>query len=271
MISSKIKGYLFGVISAIAYGTCALFGKHLYAEGMSPLSVLFYRYLLGAVLLGVYMLMQGRPFRIKLKDIPYVIGGGFFLFVTCTMWFFCFSVMDSGIGASIMFIYPILVVLIMAIGFGEKITVSTGIGIVLSFAGVAFLCYPGPGAKVTLAGVLYVLISAVSYSVYIVSVRVSRLKDMESDTLTFYVMLSGAAMLLLSLRGGYDLQMIRSWSALGSALGLAFVPALTAFLFQAVSIRRIGATRTSILGALEPLTAVFVGVFVFHETFTIYM
>ena len=58
MINNKTKGFLLGAIAAASYGMNPLFTLPLYSAGMSVDSVLFYRYALAIVVLGIMMKMQ---------------------------------------------------------------------------------------------------------------------------------------------------------------------------------------------------------------------
>ena len=267
-MNGTVKGYLLGIIAAITYGMNPLFGLHLYRDGLLPGSVLFYRFLFASILLGGIMLIRKDSFRLPKHQFFHVLAGGLLLAASCNTWYLSFQIMDSGIGAAIMFVYPIMVAAIMVIGFKEKLTGRTIAGVLLALIGVAVLCRPGEGAKINVAGVVYVLISSLTYAVYIVEVKVSRLKEMQPETLTFYAMVIGCLYFLVFLGFGRNLQMLPSFTALGNALGLAFFPSLLSFLLMAIAIRYIGATKTAILGALEPATAVCIGLFVFGEKFT---
>ena len=57
-----------------------------------------------------------------------------------------------------------------------------------------------------------------------------------------------------------------SWFYVG---WLAIVPAILALVMMVYAAKYIGSTPTAIMGALEPLTAVLIGVFLFGEVFTI--
>ena len=256
-MNGTVKGYLLGIIAAITYGMNPLFGLHLYRDGLLPGSVLFYRFLFASILLGGIMLIRKDSFRLPKHQFFHVLAGGLLLAASCNTWYLSFQIMDSGIGAAI-----------MVIGFKEKLTGRTIAGVLLALIGVAVLCRPGEGAKINVAGVVYVLISSLTYAVYIVEVKVSRLKEMQPETLTFYAMVIGCLYFLVFLGFGRNLQMLPSFTALGNALGLAFFPSLLSFLLMAIAIRYIGATKTAILGALEPVTAVCIGLFVFGEKFT---
>ncbi len=270
MVSPSFKGYFCGILSGIAYGMNPLFGKHLYAEGMGALSMLFYRFLFAAILLAALLLCQKKSFRVPVNHLSFLAVGGFLLSISCIFWFLSFQIMSSGVAATILFLYPIMVAVIMGVGYHEKITWSVFAGILLALAGVGLLsCGNSPGTVVNFRGVFYVIMAALTYAIYIVGVKESRLKTLPADTLTFYMMLMGLPVFLVALRGGMALQTVTSWSMLGNLLGLAFFPSFLSFWLMAVAIPYIGATKTAILGALEPTTAVLIGFLVFGETITI--
>ena len=62
MTNNKTKGFLLGAIAAASYGMNPLFTLPLYSAGMSVDSVLFYRYALAIVVLGIMMKMQKQSF-----------------------------------------------------------------------------------------------------------------------------------------------------------------------------------------------------------------
>jgi drug/metabolite transporter (DMT)-like permease len=52
---------------------------------------------------------------------------------------------------------------------------------------------------------------------------------------------------------------------------LALVPGIFALVLMVYAAKYVGSTATAILGALEPLTAVLIGLLVFNEPFTAYL
>ena len=54
-----------------------------------------------------------------------------------------------------------------------------------------------------------------------------------------------------------------------NVLGLAVLPTAVATITLAAATKAVGATKTSVLGILEPLTAIVIGTLVFHEAFTL--
>jgi len=267
MTKDKFIGYSCGVASAIAYGLNPLFGLPLYARGMTTPNVLFYRFLLAIALLAAVMAAGGRSFRLERRQLTPLVAGGVLLALSCLFLFLSFHVMDAGIAATILFVYPVMVALIMALGFRERLPLPTWGAMALALGGIALL--NGVGGKFSFSGLVCVLLSALTYAVYMVLVRESSLRELDSDTLTFYAMAAGLPVFLIALRGGADLQLPGDGVGWICVCGLALFPALLSFLLMAVAIRRIGATPTAVIGALEPCTALAVGTLVFHERLTL--
>ena len=97
----------------------------------------------------------------------------------------------------------------------------------------------------------------------------SSLKDLPTEKLTFYCLVFGSLVYVVRLRGCADLQPVPSPLMWVNAVALALFPTIVSLVAMAGAIRRIGSTPTAILGALEPVTALFFGVAVFGERFTL--
>ena len=125
----------------------------------------------------------------------------------------------------------------------------------------------GAEGSASLVGILLVLLSGLSYAIYLVTVNnVRRIREMDNLKLTLYVLLSSAGFFLINASFNGGVQAIPSGSALVNLLLLAFLPTLVSNLALVRAIKSIGSTLTSVLGAMEPLTAIVIGVVVFGET-----
>ena len=269
MISERSHGYVLGAIAAASYGLNPLVALPLYGVGMSPDSVLFYRYVLAVVMLGALMLFRRQSFALTRHDIlPLAVMGVLFA-LSSLLLFQSYNLMDAGIASTILFVYPVMVAVIMAVGFHERVTAATVFSIALACGGIGLLYKGGDGATLSLVGVLLVFLSALAYAVYIVGVNRSSLKNLSTEKLTFYSLLFGSLVYVVRLRGGADLQAIPSPLMWVNAVSLALFPTIVSLVTMAGAIRRIGSTPTAILGALEPVTALFFGVVVFGEQFTL--
>ena len=121
-----------------------------------------------------------------------------------------------------------------------------------------------------MTGSLLVFCSALTYALYIVGVnQFKSLKNMATLKLTFYVLLFGFFLYYVRLDFGRALTYPDQWYAWANILGLALFPTAISFLCTTSAIQYIGSTPTAILGALEPVTAVIIGVAVFGETLSL--
>lgn len=178
--------------------------------------------------------------------------------------------MEAGIASTILFVYPILVALIMAVIFKEKITLQTILCILLALSGIGLLYKGGDGATLSLIGVGLVMGSALSYAIYIVGVNRPILKDVATLKVTFYVLLFGLSLFLVRVEfRTKSCILLMKWYLWGNLLALALFPTAISFLCTTQAIQDIGSTPTAILGALEPVTAVFFGVTIFGESLTL--
>lgn len=270
LMNNKIKGYLFAAISAVTYGMNPLFALPLYEAGMDLFSVLFFRYLIAIPILAVMLKIRRRDFSFERKDIiPLVILGVLFALSSITL-FSSYHHMDAGIASTILFVYPIMVALIMFIFFKERISIKTMLCIAVALFGISLLCNSGEGAVVSTKGVLFVLGSALSYSIYIVFVNKSRIKKMATIKVTMYVLLVGwiifATRALIC--GTLTTPPSERWWLWGNIIALSIFPTVISLICTTEAIQYIGSTPTAILGVLEPVTAVFFGIVVFHEVMT---
>ena len=264
----KAKGYVLGVIAAATYGMNPLFALPLYEAGMNPDSVLFFRYLFAIPVLGMMIKLRGRDFKLKRKEIFPLIIMGLLVALSSLTLFQSYNYMEAGIASTLLFVYPIMVALIMSLLFKEKLTLQTVLCIMLALGGIGLLYQTGSGATLNTVGVLLVMGSALSYAIYIVGVNRPRLKDIATLKLTFYVLLFGVSLFLIRVDFGRSLHIANDWYLWGNLIALAIFPTAISFLCTTQAIQYIGSTPTAILGALEPLTAVFFGVTIFGEVLT---
>ena len=265
----KAKGYILGAVAAATYGMNPLFALPLYKAGMNPDSVLFFRYLFAIPVLGMMIVARGRSFKLKRKEVLPLIIMGLLVALSSLALFQSYNYMDVGIASTLLFVYPILVALIMWIAFKEKLTLPTVLCILLALGGIGLLYKSGDGSTLNLTGIILVMISALSYAIYIVGVNQSTLKNLATLSLTFYVLLFGLVLFLVRVEFGQSLRVAKTWYLWGNLIALAIFPTAISFLCTTQAIQYIGSTPTAILGALEPLTAVFFGVVVFGESLTL--
>jgi drug/metabolite transporter (DMT)-like permease len=259
---------LLGAASAACYGVNPLFALPLYAAGMNTDSVLFYRYALAIVMLGVMMRVQGQSFRLQRSEVlPLAVMGLLFGFSSLSL-FLSYRYMDAGVASTLLFVYPVLVAVIMAAVFKERVSRTTVGSILLASVGILLLCRSEDGSMLSPLGIACVALSSLSYAIYIVGVNRSVLSRLPITKLTFYALIFGLLIYVVRLRGCLDLQAIPAPHLWVNAVSLAAFPTVISLTAMSKAIHYIGSTPTAILGALEPVTALFFGVTVFGEPLT---
>ena len=245
-MNDKAKGYLLGVIASASYGMNPLFALPLYQSGMTPDEVLFYRYSLAIPILAVMIIARGRNFKIKKQEAGVLFFMGMVIAISSLTLFSSYNYMSVGIASTLLFVYPIIVALIMILFFKEKLNLVTTLSMLLALA------------------------SALTYALYIIGVnQFKSLQNMATLKVTFYVLLFGFFFYLVRLDFGRALTCPDHWYLWANILGLALFPTAISFLCTTSAVQYIGSTPTAILGALEPVTAVIVGVGVFGETLSV--
>lgn len=266
----RVIGVLNGSIAAASYGTNPLFALPLYAAGIGVNSVLFYRY---ALAVGIYSLwlkfVKKTSLKITLKEFWQLLIMGLLFSLSSLTLFDAFRYIEAGIACTILFIYPVLVAVMMWLFFKEKLTRTVIFSILLTSVGIALLYKGKSGMNLNPHGVLMVFSSALLYALYIIGVKnIKTVKHIKTDKLSFYVMLFGLLVYIVNLKFCTELQILDRPFLWVCAIALSLFPTIISLETITVAIKLIGSTTTAILGALEPLTAIFFGVIIFHEQLT---
>ena len=161
-----------------------------------------------------------------------------------------------------------MIALISKIFFKENLPKIIWAAMLIIILGISLL-YSGNGENISLKGICLVLLSGLSYAIYMVAVKhVKEIKHIKPDKLTFYVMLLGLSVFVCNLKFCTELQPLNSPFVLICGLLLAIFPTIISLETITIGIRLIGAVKTAVLGALEPLTALFFGILLFGESLT---
>lgn len=270
MLSEKTKGIACGILSAICYGMNPLGALNLYAENLSTTSVLFYRFGFAILILALIMGVKRISFRINKKELLILSSLGVLFAVSSLSLFMSFLYMPAGVASTLLFTHPIMVALIMALVFKERITSVVVFSIALAFGGVCLLYYSGEGIVLNTMGVILVLLSAFSYALYMIVVNKSSI-NLSTFKVTFYALIfCWICVSLFSFSDeSFAIQPLTNFNQLFYVLLLSVVTTVMSLCLMNVAVRILGSTPTSIMGALEPLTAVIIGVCVFDEVFSL--
>lgn len=268
---NRIKGILLAAVSSSTFGLAPFFSITLLLMGFSAFEVLSYRWGIAAVILTVFGLLSGCDFRLNRKDLVVVFALSLLRAVTSFSLIIAYQNIASGVASTIHFMYPLAVTLVMMFFFHEKKSSWVIVAVFMSLAGAFLLSSGDTGAKDgnMILGLVAACISIFSYAGYIIGVQHTRAVKINSTVLTCYVMGLGALFYVIGACCTSGLRMVTDGYTWLIILGLALPATAISNITLVQAIKYTGPTLTSILGAMEPLTAVVIGVFVFNELFTL--
>ena len=267
---NAIIGYPAGIITGITYGLNPLFAKPLMNAGASTEAILLFRYGIAVILLGAYLLLKKENFRITLKQAGVLLSLGLLYTASSTFLFEAYKYLASGLATTLVFLFPAMVAIIMVF---LKVVPSwpVWLSIAATFAGVMIMTGGAGTEKVNPLGVWFSIASAFVYALFIVIINRSKvISSIPNSLLTFYALLTGTFFFIgRCLFSGADLTAgIDGGMAWCNLIGLAILPTIVSTASLAVATRNIGATKASVLGVFEPITAILVGTVVFGEALT---
>lgn len=263
----KIKGFLYGLIASATFGLIPLFSIPALENGVGLDSLLFYRFSLASVLVALLMWIKKVPFDIEKGElgVSFLLGA---LYAITALWLTeAYLYIPSGVATTIHFLYPVVVSLIMFVFFKDKLSISVLLAMIMAVSGVYMLSgSQDGGGSIHFKGLMLVLTTVVTYACYIVGMNRTRIARLDSLKATFYILLSGAVVFLLNLavKGDFPDPMPNMKTAL-DVLMVSLLPTLVSDLTLILAIRYIGSTTTAVLGCMEPLTAVCMGVLFLGE------
>ncbi len=268
---NRIKGILYAAVSSSTFGLAPFFSLTLLLAGFSAFEVLSYRWGVATIALTLFGWCSGCSFRLEKKDFLVVLLLSLLRAVTSFSLLIAYQNIATGVASTIHFMYPLAVSLVMMYFFQEKKSLWVMFAVSMSLLGAALLSSGELEAKNgdTIVGLVAACVSVFSYAGYIVGVRMTRAVRINSTVLTCYVMGLGTVLYFIGALTTSGLQLVADGYTWLIILGLALPATAISNITLVRAIKYAGPTLTSILGAMEPLTAVVIGVFVFKELFTL--
>lgn len=266
----RFNGIFYAIISSASFGFSPLFSIGLLAAGLSNFDVLSYRWGIAGIVLMIYAFAKKKTLRINSFD----EGWKIFLLsalraITSVTLLIGYANISSGIASTINFMYPVIVALCMMFIFGEHKSWVDMLAIAAAIFGV-YLLASGDSVIVengnTKLGLTCSIISAFSFAAYYILMKRLKADKIEVVKFTTWIMLLSAVYFIICafvLEGKLTMVTgVKNWMYI---LGLGLWSTMISNFTGVKAVRRIGPTLTSILGALQPVTAVVLGILFLHE------
>lgn len=259
-----LKGYLFAIISAVIYGCMPLMAKHIYADGVNPQSLVFWRNFLSVIPLGILAYGEKKTLKIPVKLLPSIslisILG---LCITPILLFSSYNYMASGTATVLHFVYPALVVIFEMLFFKGKKQWGNIVSVLLCALGIA--CFYSPGDPLDPTGSTLALLSGLTFASYVVLLSHFDKSQVSGFLFCFYVAVISCTSALIFCLVTNSFTFPASITGWGLCLLFSLLVTTGAVALFQRSAFLIGSERTSILSTLEPITGVILGAIFFHE------
>ena len=256
----RLTGILLIVISAAAFGTLAIFGRLIYADGVDTFSMLFLRFGFAALIMTVILFVRRENFP-RGKFLAALIGMGAIGYVGQSFTYLsAIKYASAGLVALLLYLYPMFVFVLSVVFLHEKLTWFKVVAIVLALIGTALIVDPKGGQPL---GIFFSISAALIYSGYIiVGTNVTKhVSPVQSSTVIF----ASAGLvygILMSINGPHFPSTTLAWiHILGIVLIATVIPVAT-FL---AGLERIGPTNSAMLSTLEPVVTVLLAAWLFGE------
>lgn len=257
------RGYLFVLTAAIMWGSLGPVARYAFSQGVQPLEVAFWRCIIPFVPFCFQALRQGNP-AIERKDLPMV--GGFGLVCIAAFYGVYQVAIESGgaaLASVLMYTAPAWVALMAWGVLGERMTGAKLAAVAATLAGVAGVSGVfEAGSTVTVKAVVFGVLSGVTYAMYYIFGK--RLQPKYSTPQLFLYGLPMGAVLLFPFVE-FSHKTPQAWAAIFTVALLSTWGAYTAYF---AGLKRVEATRASVVATIEPLVAAVTAYLWWGERFT---
>ncbi len=264
MKRNTTKGYLFAVVSAVIYGCMPLMAKHIYADGVTPMALVFLRNAFSLLPLGILAYMQNKTLKIPVKKLPSIcLISALGCCITPMLLFSSYQFIESGTATVFHFVYPAIVVVAEIVFMKKKPQFGNLLSVLLCVAGISL--FYSPQQTPNLTGSILALASGLTFATYVVLLSHFDNSTIPFFLLTFYIITVSSILSLAICLVADVLVFPATLSGWGLCILFSLLVTTGAVVLFQKSAFLIGSERTSILSTLEPITSIIIGVIVFQE------
>lgn len=254
--------------AAVLWGSMGIFVRHFNRLGLGAMDVVLIRVAVAAVLFpAVVAVLRPASFRVRPGDLWIFAGTGL---VSIAMFSFCYfktiALTSMSVAAVLLYTAPVMVVLMSALFFRERITLSRGLACLLAFGGCILVGSP-TGASLSSTALITGLLAAFGYALYSIFSRIALNRGYHPFTIllyTFWIALLGV-MPFADLPGIAGVLAAQGWQGWAVGLLMGLLTAVLPYAFYTRGLAGMEAGRASVMASLEPVTAAALGAAVFHE------
>ncbi len=263
----KNAGVLSTVVAAFMFGLTAAFGKMSFELGNNPVMLTVLRGLFAIPVLLIILKWQKIPIALSRLELRIVLFIGLLSSPAPICLYSTFKYLPVGTGTALQFTFPVIVAVVSALLHKKRPHLLTIGALVLSMIGVS-LFYDGSSSD-SIAGFVFAIATAITYSSYILGVGLTRLRDIHFLKISFYfsIIWTIVAIVYATLTQQITFD-IKPLGLFYSFVVSMLVVVVGYSLFQ-LGIKLSGATTASVLATVEPITANIAGMIILGESLSL--
>jgi drug/metabolite transporter (DMT)-like permease len=260
--ANRWLGLLLIITSAISFGAMPIFARLAYAAGADPITVLFLRFTIAAVLMILIMIVSKTAFPRGLILLELILLGAIGYVGESLAYFMALTMASAGLVALLLYIYPALVTALSAIFLKEHLTPVKLVALFLALSGTALTMRITSGGS--MLGILLGIAAAVDYAIYILlGSRIVRRSGPLGSTTVIIISTASVYAGIVAIRGVTFPATSNGWIAI---IAIALISTVLAFTTFFAGLKRIGPTNASTLSTFEPIVAVILAAIVLGES-----
>lgn len=262
-------GVLFALFCAVTYGLNPVIAKLAYAEGLQGMEIFQYRFLFASVVLAlVGPLLDKNFYRVQKHTwvVSLVIGLVIMLPLNL-LYIYALRDIPASMMSLITYIYPLVVLAVGCLFFGERVKKSQIISVVMILLGCLCIFKDSFESSIGVFALALAFLSMVMYAVYLVAFQ--RMAQKESTLqLTFLIIVICTVATFFFNNPTQILSLTGRQIFLCFVYGLVSTVLATVFLLKAIQC--IGATETGIFCSFEPVFTIAFSVILLGEEIPLY-
>ncbi len=260
----KSGGILLIIISAASFGVMPVLARIAYEAKAAPLTVLFLRFGIAAVVMFAILFASKTPPPRGLLLLELMLLGAIAYVGESLAYFMALTYASPGLVALLLYVYPALVTTLSALFLKEHLTTMKIVALFLALSGTALTIQITSGGK--FVGVLLGIAAAVDYAIYIVlGSRIVKRSGPVGSTAIIIASTAAVYAVIAPIHGLSLPVSVQGWFAI---VAIALVSTVVSFLTFFAGLKRIGPTTASTLSTFEPIVAVALAAVVLGETIT---
>lgn len=260
-------GYGLAVLQAVFYSMLGIFGKLIYATGLNAQQAVILRFFAATVILGAFMLIRRKEVLVSRQ--PSVYLQAIFFYISSLFYFFAVESLTAGMTTVIFYTYPAIVAVASIFVFKERFSVSVALALVLAIAGLVLVSGIAAG-EVTLdpLGIFFGVISCLAFAIY--TILIQKTGRSESPlTVTFTLSWTSLIASCVVFAPSIPAMLPLGLDQLGLGAIMAILCTILPIFLYIEAIKRIGGTKSSLIGISETPFSLLIAFIVLGETLTL--